>query len=257
MITAGIDMGNQTIKVVILNNYQIVSHSIVIAGIDAKGAAERAMEEALCRASLNQTQVGSVIATGAGREEAPFAQDCITEVSCDARGVIHLFPSAKTVVDIGAEESRAMRIDSTGKVLDFAKNDKCAAGVGTFVEAMAKALELRVEQMGEVSLCSDKEVPMNVTCVVFAESEVISLIHGGVKKADIARAIHDAIASRTTSMTRKLKVEKDVVLIGGVAKNIGVVKSLEKQLGLTILIPEEPQIVGALGAALFAEDRGG
>jgi benzoyl-CoA reductase subunit D len=156
------------------------------------------------------------------------------------------------VIDVGAEEARGIRCDAAGRVIDFAKNEKCAAGVGAFVEAMAHALELKIEEMGRVSLQSTKLIPMNVTCVVFAESEVISLIHAKTPKPDIARAIHEAIATRTTSMARRVGIEREVAFIGGVAKNAGVVERLRQHLDTDILIPEEPQIIGALGAALIA-----
>ncbi|MEE9201643.1 MAG: acyl-CoA dehydratase activase, partial [Dehalococcoidia bacterium] len=175
-----------------------------------------------------------------------------TEIAPDARGVAFMFPSVRTIIDVGAEEARGIKTSDTGKVTDFAKNEKCAAGVGSFVGSMARALEISLEEMGPFSLTSDKDIPMNVTCVVFAESEVISLIHAKVPKPDIARAIHGAIATRTTSMVRRVGIEKDVVFIGGVAKNPGVVEMLKHHLGVDFHIPEEPQIVGAIGAAIIA-----
>lgn len=252
MITAGIDIGAETIKVVIVKDSQILAYSIVKAGLERRKSAEEAMEEALKRAHLSLEGIHKVIATGVGRKEVPFAHDTITEIAADVKGTTWIFPEVRTVIDVGAEEARGIRCDAAGRVIDFAKNEKCAAGVGAFVEAMAHALELKIEEMGRVSLQSTKLIPMNVTCVVFAESEVISLIHAKTPKPDIARAIHEAIATRTTSMARRVGIEREVAFIGGVAKNAGVVERLRQHLDTDILIPEEPQIIGALGAALIA-----
>ncbi len=252
MITAGIDMGAKTIKVVILRDGEIIGKSIVMGGLDQKKSAEDAMEKALAEAGITRDQIEKIVATGAGRGEVDFADSDITEVGADAKGAIKLFPSARTVIDIGAEEGRGIRIDSAGKVVDFSINEKCAAGAGSFTESMARALEVPLEELGPLSLKSTQEVPMNAQCAVFAESEVVTMVHNKIPKEDMARAVHDAIASRITSMVRKVGFEKDVVLIGGVAHNVGFVKSLEKDLETEVKIPEQPEIVGALGAAIAA-----
>lgn len=255
MITAGIDMGAKTIKVVILNDGQVASKSILLGGLDTRQAAEKAFDEALKRAKLSFDEIEHITATGAGRRGAPLARDEVTEVGGDAKGATFLFPAARTVIDVGAEEGRGIRCDSNGKVVDFVINEKCAAGAGAFIEAMARALELKLEEMGELSLQSTKAVPMNAQCVVFAESEVVSLVHAKTPKADIVRAVHDAIASRIISMVRRAGVEKEVLLIGGMAKNIGFVDSLQRGLEMDLVVPEEPEFVGALGAALIAAER--
>ena len=252
MITAGVDVGAETVKVVIVKDGKILSHSLVKAGMDRQKSAEEALANALKEAKISKADIKKITATGIGRKEITWANDMVTEIAAGAKGASNLFPSARTVIDIGAEESRGVKVDANGKVIDFAKNEKCAAGVGSFVESMARALETTVEEMGTLSLKSDKVIPMNVTCVVFAESEVVSLVHAKTPKPDIARAIHEAIATRTTSMVRRVGIEKDIALIGGVAMNPGVVERLTHHLGLTILIPKDPQIVGALGAALIA-----
>ncbi len=256
MITAGVDIGAETVKVVLLKGSQVLSYGLVLTGVNTQQSTEEALAEALHKAGITSNDIKHITATGAGRKHAPFAHDQVTEIIADAKGAIWLFPTVRTVIDVGAEESRGIKCDAEGKVLDFARNEKCAAGAGAFVEAMAKALELEVEEMGKLSLLSQKEIPINSTCVVFAESEVVSLIHSGVDKMDIARAIHDAIATRITSMVFRIGVEKDVAFIGGVAKNIGVVTLVGKHLGIEPLIPEDPQIVGALGAALIAREKG-
>ena len=196
-----------------------------------------------------------VVGTGAGRQEVSIADDQVTEVGAAARGASSLFAGARTVIDVGAEEGRAVRCNESGKVEDFAVNEKCAAGAGTFTEAMARALEVDLEQLGRMSLDSTQAVPMNAQCTVFAESEVVSLLHAKTPKEDISRAVHDAMASRITSMVRKVGLQDDVVVIGGLAKNVGFIDSMKRSLETAILLPPEPEFVGALGAALVAADR--
>lgn len=253
MITAGIDMGAKTVKVVLLDDGKIVAKSLVLTGFDQKKSAEEAYDEALKKAGKTRADVANVIATGLGRKEVPFAKGQVTMVAADAKGVASLFPTARTIIDIGAEEGRGIKTDGKGKVIDFAVNEKCAAGAGTFVETMSRAIEIPLEQMGPMSLKSTQEIPLNATCAVFAESEVVSLIHQKMSKSDIAKAVHDGIATRITSMVRRVGVEKDVALIGGVAKNPGFVASLQHHLEVDkLLIYEDTEFVGALGAALAA-----
>lgn len=250
MITAGIDVGAKTIKVVILRDGTIIGKSIVLGGLDQKKAIENAYDRALAEARVTRNQIGKVVATGSGRKDVPFANADITDAMADTKGAFKLFPSARTVIDVGAEEGRGIRIDASGKVVDFAVNEKCAAGAGSFTEAMARALEVPLEELGALSLKSTQTIPMNAQCAVFAESEVVTMVHNKVPKEDMARAVHDAIASRITSMVRKVGFEPDVVLIGGLAHNVGFVRSLENDLNVKVKIPKEPEFVGALGAAL-------
>ena len=252
MITAGVDMGAQSVKVVILGDGKILAHSLVSTGFEPLAAAQTALDEAIKVAGISRDDIERVVATGAGRKSATFADSSLTEVTADAKGINWLQPSVRTIVDIGAEEARGISCDAQGKVLDFAKNDKCAAGSGAFVESMARALEINVPEMIELSLKSTKDAPINATCAVFAESEVVSLIHSKVEKADIAHAVHDAIASRVASMVRRIPVENDVALIGGVANNAAIVDVMKKHLEVDVVIPENPQFVSALGAALSA-----
>jgi benzoyl-CoA reductase subunit D len=254
MITAGIDMGAKTIKVVILKDGEIIGKALELAGFDSRAAAEKAFAEALGEAGISIDDIGNVAATGSGRKNAPYAKNEITEVGCDARGIHILFPNARTILDVGAEEGRAIRCTGDGKVLDFALNEKCAAGAGAFTESMSRALEVPIEQLGALSLKSTQTIPMNAQCAVFAESEVVSLVHLKTPKEDIARAVHDAIASRIVSLARKVGFEPEVVLIGGVAYNQGFVDSLERALECKIRIPEDPRFVGAYGAALIAAE---
>lgn len=252
MLKAGIDIGAETTKAVIMGDGKVLARSITLTGLEQTEAVETVLADALSKAGIKREDLKAIVTTGVGRKSIPFATHDVTEIAADAKGAIFLYPTARTVIDVGAEESRAIKVDANGKVADFAKNEKCAAGVGAFVASMARALEIKVEDMGKLSLQSNKDIPMNVTCVVFAESEVVSLIHAKTPKPDIARAIHDAIGTRTTSMARRIGMDKDIVLIGGVAKNPGVVDSLKRHLQTDIFIPEDPEFVGALGAAILA-----
>jgi benzoyl-CoA reductase subunit D len=255
MITAGIDMGSKTVKVVILRDGEVVGKGLTVAGFDSRAAAEKAFEEAAGEAGVEGDEIERVVATGAGRKYAPYTDRNLTEVASDVKGAMALYPSARTVIDVGAEEGRAIRCNEEGKVLDFALNEKCAAGAGAFTEAMSRALEVKIEELGEMSLRSQHAVPMNAQCAVFAESEVVSLLHAKTPKEDIARAVHDAIASRIVSLARKVGFEPDVVLIGGVAYNTGFVASLKKALECEVAIPSDPEYVGAYGAALAATEE--
>jgi benzoyl-CoA reductase subunit D len=252
MSSAGIDMGAQFIKVVIVDDGKVQGRSIVPTGFDPLESAQKALDNAIKDSGVTRDDVKQIIATGAGRKSVSFADRSITEVTADARGINSLNPSVRTIVDIGAEEARGISCDAQGKVLDFAKNDKCAAGAGAFVESMARALEIKVPQMIELSLKSTQDAPINATCAVFAESEVVSLIHSKIEKADIAHAVHDAIASRVSSMVRRIPIENDVALIGGVANNAAIVDVMKKHLGVEPVVPENPDYVSALGAALSA-----
>jgi benzoyl-CoA reductase subunit D len=256
MITAGIDMGAKYIKVLLLKDGEIVGKTRESAGFEPLEAADKAFDSALSKAGLSRNDVNFICATGAGRSAVPFANDTVTEVSASARGALRRHPSVRTVIEVGAEEGRAVKCDENGKVLDFAVNEKCAAGAGSFTEAMSRALEVPLEEFGKISLTSEKSIPMNAQCAVFAESEVVSLVHAKTPKADIAKAVHDAIASRIVSMVRRVGINEDVALIGGVSYNPGFVDSLNRGLEVQVIVPDDAEFVGALGAAIVAEERG-
>lgn len=251
MISAGIDVGAKTVKVVIVNENEVISKSKVMTGFNQVEAINQALEAALNTANIKKDQVDKIYSTGVGGKVVEMALEAIPEVRAAAIGVIHMHPNVRTVIDVGAEEGRATKCSSEGKVVDFVINEKCSAGSGVFVEAMARALEVELEEMGSMSVQALKTVPMNAQCSVFAESEVVSLIHSGNSKEDISRAIHDAIASRIASMVRRIGVEDEVALIGGMAKNVGFVDSLKRTLDISdLIIPDNPEYIGALGAAL-------
>jgi benzoyl-CoA reductase subunit D len=255
VITAGIDLGTQSVKVVILKDGAILSRGQAFSGFDPAKAAEQAIGEALKKAKLSLTDVNHVTATGSGMDMAPYANSTISMMGADAKAGVYLFPKARTIIDVGAEEARAVKCDEKGIMIDFVVNERCAAGAGTFIEAMARALEVKLEEMGPLSLKAERASPINATCVIFGESDVVTLIHRQESKPEIARAIFDAMADRVSSMVYRLGVNPDVVLVGGVAKDVGFVASLKRKLGLNILIPEHPEFAGALGAALNAANR--
>lgn len=252
MIVAGIDVGGKNVHTVIMNDGKVVARTEKPAGIKKAESAEQSFNEALKAAGLKREDVKRVVATGSGGKRATFTDGYIADAVADARGVNRLMPSARTIIDVGGEEGRAIKIDAKGKVLDFAVNQRCAAGTGTFVDTMARALEVPVEEMAKISLKSDRSIPMNAQCAVFGESEVVFLIHQKIAKHDIARAVHDAIAGRIGSVARIVGLEKDVVMIGGVAKNVGFINSLKRELGMDVAVPDAADYVGALGAAIAA-----
>ena len=260
MITAGIDAGSKFTKVLILSENEIISMASVLSGFDQEKSAEEALAIALKKAKITREEIKHMTATGAGMDAIFFSNDKVTTITANGRGANFLFPSARTVIDIGAEEGKVLRIDDQGKVKDFGINEKCAAGAGAFIEAMSRALEVNINMMGELSQKSTKKIPMNAQCTIFAESEVVSLIHQKTAKEDIIRAVHDAIADRNTSMVRQIGIEKEVALIGGVAKNVGFVDSMNRNLGFDLLVPNDPvspEFVTALGAAVVARDKMG
>ncbi|MDP8228899.1 MAG: acyl-CoA dehydratase activase [Candidatus Electryoneaceae bacterium] len=256
MITIGMDLGSQTVKIVIMKDGKVIARAKELSGFEQEVTASDVMKDVLTQADLKPEAIDRIVATGAGRKTAPFTKESVTGVGAAARGAIARFPTARTVLDVGAEEGRAIVITPEGKVKDFAINEKCAAGSGTFIEAMARALEITVVEFGKLALTSDKAVPMNAQCAVFAESEVVSLLHARTPKNDITRAVCDAIASRIISMARRVSIEPEVVLIGGMAYNVGFLASLKRTLEETeIHILDDPEYVGAEGAAWIAHDK--
>lgn len=256
MIVAGIDVGSKNIQVVVLKDGEVATRFSVASGFDQEASARQGIETAAAELGLAVGDIDFIVATGVGRKAIPFARHQVTEVAADARGASALMPAARTVIDVGAEEARAIRIEEGGRVLDFAVNEKCAAGAGAFVEAMSRALEVNLQRFGEISLESTEAIPMNAQCTVFAESEVVSLIHSNTPQKDIARAVHDAMAGRVSAMARRAGLQEPVVIGGGVAHNLGFVKALEDTLGVSELhVLPFPEYLGAHGAALIALDK--
>lgn len=252
MYFAGVDIGSTMTKVVIMDE-EVLASVIGPTGAEHRRLAYRVMEEALERANLSFDEVSYIVATGYGRINVPFADKQITEITCHAKGVSSLFPTVHIAIDIGGQDAKGIKI-SGGRVIDFVMNDKCAAGTGRFLEVIAEALGLKLEEMGEVSMKSKNKAKISSTCTVFAEQEVVSRIAEGTLIEDILAGLHDAIASRIYRMAERLKIERDVVVTGGVAKNIGVVKAMEGYLGFPVLVPQEPLLTGARGAALLGKE---
>ena len=251
---AGLDLGSTMTKVVIIDEgdnirARVESHT----GAEHRRLANKVMEQALGQIGLPFDEIAYVVATGYGRINVPFADRQITELSCHARGLVSLFPSVSTALDIGGQDAKGLKIKN-GKLVNFVMNDKCAAGTGRFLEVIADTLGLKLDGLGDISLKSQNKVSISSTCTIFAQQEVISRISDGVAIEDIVAGIHQAIASRTVGMLRRLKIEPDVAFTGGVAKNIGVVKAVKENLGYDVLVPEDPLISGALGAAIMGKE---
>jgi benzoyl-CoA reductase subunit D len=255
MITAGLDLGTQKVKAVILKDNEVIARAQAFSGFDPANGAEQALDEALKSVNLKISDVAYFAATGSAMDIAPHANSTVSMMGADAKAGVYLFPHARTIIDVGAEEARAVKCDEKGVMVDFVVNERCAAGAGTFIEAMARALEVKLEDMGPLALKAERASPINASCVIFGESDVVSLIHRQESKPEIARAVFDAMADRISSMVHRLGVNPDVVLIGGVAKDVGFVASLKRKLGVEVLIPEFPDYAGALGAALTAATR--
>jgi predicted CoA-substrate-specific enzyme activase len=257
MLVAGIDIGSITTEALLFDNEKgIVGYTIMQTGANSRKTAEMALEKVLAYPGKSAADISYIISTGCGRKRAAFAKESITEITCIAKGVNFLFPEARTIIDIGGQDTKVIRVDEKGRVIEFEMNDKCAAGTGRFIEVMAKALNVELDAIGEISLQHKKELTISSICTVFAESEVISLVSEGEEMEDILYGIHKAIADRTMGLINRLGgVSPEVIMAGGVAKNIGVVKALEKVLGAPIKIHVEPQIIGALGAAVLSLEK--
>ena len=254
MLTIGIDIGSVTTKGALMADGSVLSLKSCFTGYNAEGAARNIYQELLENEKLSETQVEGVVATGYGRNNVPFATRTVTEIMCHAAGAHHLNPAIRAVIDIGGQDSKAIILGETGKVLNFVMNDKCAAGTGRFLEVMARALEVDLDQFGALSLRADHPAKISNLCAVFAESEVVSLIARGEKRENIIAGIHDAIGSRVAAMAGRLGMGRmsSLMMTGGVAKNSGVVCALEKALNQVVDVSPHAQMVGAIGAACLA-----
>jgi len=249
----GVDIGSLTTKVVLVNQEgQMVARATGRSGYSGKEVALRLSEGLLASQGLNRKDI-STVATGYGRVTFPADRE-VSEITCQARGIAHLFGGARTVIDIGGQDSKVIKMLPGGKVADFAMNDKCAAGTGRFLEVMAGALEVRLEEVGDLALGAAGRCNISSFCTVFAESEVVSHVASGASKADILAGVCESVAVRVASMTSRTGLAPEVVFTGGVARNKGVAAALARHLNLGLSLPEEPEITAALGAALFARE---
>lgn len=258
MISAGIDCGAKNTKTIIIQDGQIIGKGSVATGFDQRKAVNDSLEIAVQDSGILRDDIEKIGGTGSGKNAVYTADIQVNDIKAMGRGARYFFPNAGTVADVGAEEGKAAKLDDNGNIKDFAINEKCAAGAGAFIEAMARALESSLEEIGLLALESDKEIPINAQCVIFAESEVVGLIHARTEKQDISRAIHDAMAGRIISMIQRIGVKEDVVMLGGVSYNPGFVEAMKRKLNLEqIYIPDYPEFGAAAGAAVAAMEETG
>jgi predicted CoA-substrate-specific enzyme activase len=256
MITAGIDIGSITTKAAVMNDSGLLDLWVIPTGFNARQAGEEIFEQIICGLGLNPSVVGGVVATGYGRKSVTFAQKAVTEITCHATGVYYLDPTIRTIIDIGGQDSKVILLDESGKVRDFAMNDKCAAGTGRFIEVMARALHVELDAFGPMSLQANNPAAITSLCTVFAESEVISLISLGESRENIIAGIHESIAARIIAMMGRIGWRPPVMMTGGVARNIGLVQSLQNRLASPVQVSKYAQATGAIGAALLARGVG-
>lgn len=249
----GIDIGSTMTKVVILKDGTITS-IIGPTGPEHRRLANKVMEEALRKTNLIIDDITYIVSTGYGRINVPFSDKQITEITCHAKGIIHLFPNARTIIDIGGQDVKGIKIDRNGKVNDFVMNDKCAAGTGRFIEVIAQTLGLKLDDVGDISLQSRNPATISNICTIWAQQEVVASLAEGVPVADILSGIHYSLADRIIRLVSRLKIEEEIVVTGGGGKNKGLIHAIRELLGRDVRIPEEPLITGALGAALMGKE---
>ncbi len=257
MITAGCDVGSLTSKAIIINNNRIVAQEIIRSRIKPAESALAVMECALQQVGMTLQDIDFCVGTGYGRDRIPFVQETVSEITCHAMGARWLLPTVKTVIDIGGQDCKAMRIDKDGKIVKFITNDKCASGTGRFLEVMARIIGVTLDDLGGLSARAKAPITMANACTVWAQADVIQHLNDGVAAEDIGAGINNAMASRMAVLANNIGLERDLCMTGGVAKNAGVVIALEKLLGMTIkrIKKVDPQLVGAVGAALIAGDK--
>lgn len=254
-VVAGVDVGSLTSKAAILMGGDIV-YSLVPTTVSSEKSGLAAFEQALEKAGVRQQDIDFTVATGYGRISAPYADAKVTEITCHARGAYFLNPNVRTVLDMGGQDCKVIRVGEEGSVGDFVMNDKCAAGTGRFLEALARIFEVRLDQLGDLCLKAEERVPISSTCTVFAESEVVSLMARGEKLENVIAGVHYSLARRAASLLHRLRVEEQIAFTGGVGKNMGMRKLLEEIIGKPINpLGDDPQLAGALGAALIAKER--
>jgi predicted CoA-substrate-specific enzyme activase len=253
---AGVDVGSTQTKAILLNERrEIVGRALIDTGANVAKAAERAFGEALANVGLRRDEVAYVVGTGYGRYKVTFGDAQITEISCHAKGAAWLFPGTQTVIDMGGQDAKGIRVGKGGEVKDFVMNDKCAAGTGRFLANAAEAIGLSLDEIGELSLRSRNPVRLSTVCTVFVESDIMAYLAHGKKVEDILGGVHSAIAARTVALVRRVGIDPEVTFTGGVSLNIGMVRALEQKIGLPLNVSPESHFMGAIGAALWALER--
>ncbi|MBI3097262.1 MAG: hypothetical protein HYY93_03310 [Planctomycetes bacterium] len=256
LYAAGVDVGSTQTKAILIDGRRaIAARGLVDTGANVSRAAERGFET-LCReAGIDRKEVAYVVGTGYGRYKVTFGDAQITEITCHARGAHFLFPTTRTVIDIGGQDTKAIRVGPAGDVVDFSMNDKCAAGTGRFLSAAAEVLDMKLDEIGPVSLKATDPVRLSSVCTVFVESDIMSYLAQDRTPPDILAGVHQSIATRTIALLRRIGMEPEYTMTGGVARNIGMVKSIEEKLGTTLNVSADSHFIGAIGAALFALER--
>jgi predicted CoA-substrate-specific enzyme activase len=252
MLSAGIDVGAETTKAVVIEDRRVLAFSVVPSGWDTLASVRSAFDQALEKAGVEEKSITCIGTTGMGGKNTGLEALYFIDSTCSAKGAFWSFPGARTVIDIGAEQSQVMTLDGEGRIIQYVRNDQCAAGAGAFITEMASILELNIGDISQASLLSGNKITLNSTCTIFAESEVISLINEGHNKDDVARAVCDAIATKAASLLQELKIEKEIIFIGGVARNAIIADLLKSKIGQDIIVPEEPRVITAVGAARAA-----
>lgn len=252
---AGVDMGSAFIKAVLINQKQIMAYEILSSGGHYKETAGKALDQALSRARVSLGKLSGIVVTGIGAESAPFQARQFSDISCQAAGCRSLFPSAGIVIDIGGQFTRAIQLTPQGRVANFLMSEKCATGSGRFLQVIARILRINVEDIGPLSLRSKKPVEFSTNCAVFAESETISRIAEGAQMEDILAGVHRALAAKAAVLVKRLGMEQDVVLTGGGGEDIGLVAAVSEALEVDVLVPEQPRLTAALGAAILAKEE--
>ena len=256
MYVLGCDIGSLSAKAVIMKDGEIIASQVIYSKPEPEESAKAIAGKALEQAGLEMKDIQYCVSTGYGRKAVPFANETESEIVCHGKGAKWRMPSVHMVIDIGGQDAKAIRVDNSGNVLQYVYNDRCASGTGRFIEVMAAAMEVPLEKMGDLSAQSKDTVAISNQCVVFAETEIVSLINAGKPLPDIVGGLHKSLAGRVAALARGIQIEKEVTMTGGVAKNEGMVKALEEAIGVTIVKSEiDPQIMGALGAALLAVER--
>ncbi len=255
MFFMGIDIGSRGAKGVVLEDNKIATSFIGDTGPESVKTSEMVRDNMLKNLGITMKEINYNMATGYGRVLVPFAHENVSEISAHAKGANWYFPSVRTILDMGGQDCKAINVNEKGQVTKFIMNDKCAGGTGRFLELIASVLALQLEEIGQISLESKKNFPFNTVCAVFAKSEAISLMKKGTPKSDILAGLHDAIAVRCHNLLKRVNIEKDFTITGGIAKNKGMVAKIKEKVGIEPVLAPDPQIMGALGAALFAKDR--
>jgi len=256
MITAGVDLGSTYVKCVVMKDRKRVGHAVMPTGHDHDRTSRDVLGKALGMAGLSGDMIDRTVSTGYGRRVTSLADETISEISANARGVrwVGSKYNVRTIIDIGGQDTKVIALDQNQQMINFAMNDKCAAGTGRFLEVLARVLDVPLDDLGKMSMRSDDPVDITTTCLVFAKSEVANLIFAGHSREDIIAGIHRAVARRLVSMAKKVGVEREVFFDGGPARNPGMVQAMERELGLKMVVPELPQIVTATGAAVLAAE---